>query len=90
MAGYLFAFRCTQFAPVATCPAAPSGYQFSAAISGFIPLIAAATAAAWGWSGVAIVYMACGAIGLLAALLTRESWGKRERADVDQLIAASK
>jgi MFS family permease len=26
------------------------GYQFSAAISGFIPLIAAATAAAWGWS----------------------------------------
>jgi len=66
------------------------GYQFSAAISGFIPLIAAATAAAWSWSGVAIVYMACGAIGLIAALLTRETWGNRERAAVDQLIAASK
>ncbi|SDL15496.1 Sugar phosphate permease [Arthrobacter sp. ov407] len=66
------------------------GYQFSAAISGFIPLIAAATAAAWGWSGVAIVYMACGAIGLIAALVTRETWGKRERAAVDQLIAAGK
>ena len=66
------------------------GYQFSAAISGFIPLIAAATAAAWGWSGVAIVYMACGAIGLIAALVTRETWGKRERTAVDQLIAAGK
>ncbi|MFE4228082.1 MFS transporter [Arthrobacter sp. NPDC056886] len=66
------------------------GYQFSAAISGFIPLIAAATAAAWGWSGVAIVYMACGAIGLIAALVTRETWGKRERASVDELIAAGK
>jgi MFS family permease len=66
------------------------GYQFSAAISGFIPLIAAATAAAWGWSGVAIVYMACGAIGLIAALLTRETWGKRERAAVDEIIAAGK
>jgi hypothetical protein len=39
---------------------------------------------------VAIVYMACGAIGLIAALLTRETWGNRERAAVDQLIAASK
>ncbi|CAH0230921.1 hypothetical protein SRABI26_02645 [Arthrobacter sp. Bi26] len=38
----------------------------------------------------AIVYMACGAIGLIAALVTRETWGKRERAAVDQLIAAGK
>ncbi|MFF2246378.1 hypothetical protein ACFVTM_19645 [Arthrobacter sp. NPDC058130] len=66
------------------------GYQFSAAISGFIPLIAAATAAAWGWSSVAIVYMACGAIGLIAALVMRETWGRRDRAAVDQLIASGK
>jgi MFS family permease len=66
------------------------GYQFSAAISGFIPLIAAATAAAWGWGGVSIVYMGCGAIGLIAALATRETWGRRERGGVDQLIASSK
>ena len=66
------------------------GYQFSAAISGFIPLIAAATAAAWGWGGVSIVYMGCGAIGLIAALVTRETWGRRERTAVDQLIAAGK
>jgi MFS family permease len=63
------------------------GYQFSAAISGFIPLIAAA---AWGWSGVSIVYMGCGAIGLIAALATRETWSNREKNEVNQVIAAGK
>ena len=66
------------------------GYQFSAAISGFIPLIAAATAAAWGWSGVSIVYIACGAIGLIAALATRETWSNREKNEVDALITSGK
>ncbi|MFF2315316.1 MFS transporter [Arthrobacter sp. NPDC058097] len=66
------------------------GYQFSAAISGFIPLIAAATAAAWGWSGVSIVYIACGVIGLIAALATRETWSSREKNEVETLIASSK
>jgi MFS family permease len=66
------------------------GYQFSAAISGFIPLIAAATAAAWGWSGVSIVYIACGAIGLIAALATRETWSNREKNEVDAVIASGK
>jgi MFS family permease len=66
------------------------GYQFSAAISGFIPLIAAATAAAWGWSGVSIVYITCGVIGLIAALSTRETWSNREKNEVDVLIASGK
>ena len=66
------------------------GYQFSAAISGFIPLIAAATAAAWGWSGVSIVYIACGVIGLIAALSTRETWSNREKNEVDVLISSGK
>ncbi|KRE67470.1 MFS transporter [Arthrobacter sp. Soil736] len=66
------------------------GYQFSAAISGFIPLIAAATAAAWGWSGVSIVYIACGAIGLMAALSTRETWSNREKKEVSELIASNR
>lgn len=66
------------------------GYQFSAAISGFIPLIAAATAAAWGWSGVSIVYIACGAIGLIAALSTRETWSNREKKEVSELIASNR
>lgn len=63
------------------------GYQFSAAISGFIPLIATAVAIPLGFTGVALVYIGCGAIGLIGALLTRETWGKTERAAVDAIIA---
>jgi MFS family permease len=63
------------------------GYQFSAALSGFIPLIAAAVAAQSGWVGVAGVYLACGALGLIAALLTRETWSRQARQQVDRVIA---
>lgn len=63
------------------------GYQFSAALSGFIPLIAAAVAAQLGWVGVAGVYLACGALGLVAALLTRETWNRQARQQVDRVIA---
>jgi len=66
------------------------GYQFSAAISGFIPLIATAIAIPLGFGGVALVYMACGAIGLTAALLTKETWGKKQREEVDAIIASAK
>lgn len=74
--------------PVATRNSGASlGYQFSAAISGFIPLIATAVAIPLGFGGVALVYMACGLIGLTAALLTKETWGKKQRAEVDAIIA---
>jgi MFS family permease len=63
------------------------GYQFSAAISGFIPMIATAVAIPLGWGGVAWVYAACGALGLVGALLTRETWGPKEKAAVDAVIA---
>ena len=66
------------------------GYQFSAAISGFIPLIATAVAIPLGFGGVALVYMGCGVIGLLGALLTKETWGKKQRAEVDAIIASGK
>jgi MFS family permease len=62
------------------------GYQFSAAISGFIPLIATAVAVPLGWGGVAWVYLACGVLGLIGTLLTRETWGPKQRAEVDALI----
>ncbi|MCI2957068.1 MHS family MFS transporter [Agromyces atrinae] len=64
------------------------GYQFSAAISGFIPLIATAVAVPLGWGGVAWVYMACGALGLIGTLVTRETWGAKNRAAVDAVIAS--
>jgi len=74
--------------PTATRSSGASlGYQFSAAISGFIPLIATAVAIPLGWGGVALVYMGCGLIGFVGALLTRETWGKKQRAEVDAIIA---
>jgi Sugar phosphate permease len=62
------------------------GYQFSASLSGFIPLIAAAVAANYGWIGVAWVYALCGALGLIAALSTRETWTARAKAEVQNVI----
>jgi MFS family permease len=73
------------------------GYQLSAAISGFMPFIATAVAAAWGWHGVALQYCAVGVIGLLGVAATRETWTARKRAarptpalpTVDSLPAAA-
>lgn len=63
------------------------GYQFSAAISGFIPMIATAVAIPLGWGGVAWVYLGCGVLGLIGTLLTKETWGAKEKAAVDAVIA---
>lgn len=63
------------------------GYQFSAAISGFIPMIATAVAIPLGWGGVAWVYLACGVLGLIGTLVTRETWGAKEKAEVDAIIS---
>jgi MFS family permease len=63
------------------------GYQFSAAISGFVPLIAGSVAVFAGWSGVALLFVAVGVIGFVATLLTRETWGPAEKAKVDAVIA---
>lgn len=64
------------------------GYQFSAAISGFIPFIATAAAIGMGWGGVAWIYVAVGVIGLIGVVLTRETWGAAERAEVERVIAS--
>ncbi|OII38038.1 MFS transporter [Curtobacterium sp. MMLR14_010] len=65
------------------------GYQVAAAISGFVPFIATALAAALGWGGVAVLYMAAGVVGVVTVLLTRETWGKPERAHVEDVIASA-
>lgn len=65
------------------------GYQFSAAISGFIPLIAAAIAIPLGWGGVALVYLGVGLLGVIGTLLTKETWGPARRAEIDALINRS-
>lgn len=63
------------------------GYQFSAAISGFVPLIAAALALQFGWGGVALIYCGVGLIGLVGVAFTRETWGPKQRAEVEAVIA---
>ncbi|KAA9166450.1 MHS family MFS transporter [Amycolatopsis acidicola] len=60
-------------------------YQLSAVVSGFTPLIATALFSAAGWIGPALLFSAFGLLGLIATLLTRETWGRAERAEVDAL-----
>ena len=63
------------------------GYQFSAAISGFIPFIAASLALTMGWQGVAMIYVGVGVIGLIGVAFTRETWGPKEKAAVEAVIS---
>ncbi|MEQ0565176.1 MFS transporter [Amycolatopsis sp. NEAU-NG30] len=60
-------------------------YQLSAVVSGFTPLIATALFTATGWIGPALLFSGYGLLGLVATLLTRETWGAAERARVAAL-----
>ncbi|MCI9889917.1 MHS family MFS transporter [Micrococcales bacterium 31B] len=63
-------------------------YQVSAMISGFTPFITTLLFTAMGWAGPALLFGVYAAIGLWAALVTRETWGAAERAETDRTIAA--
>jgi MHS family shikimate/dehydroshikimate transporter-like MFS transporter len=54
-------------------------YQISAMVSGFTPFITTLLFIQLGWTGPALLFSAYAVIGLLAALLTRETWGPTER-----------
>jgi MHS family shikimate/dehydroshikimate transporter-like MFS transporter len=54
-------------------------YQISAMVSGFTPFITTLLFVQFGWLGPALLFSTYGAIGLWAALATRETWGPRER-----------
>ncbi len=54
-------------------------YQISAMVSGFTPFITTLLFIQLGWTGPALLFSAYAVIGLLAALLTRETWGPAER-----------
>lgn len=62
-------------------------YQISAMVSGFTPFITTLLFVSFGWIGPALLFSAYGAIGLLAALTTRETWGPRERELADEAVA---
>jgi MFS family permease len=63
-------------------------YQLSAVVSGFTPLVATALYAGTGWIGPAVLFSFYGLLGLVAALVTRETWGRAEREEVAALERA--
>ena len=65
-------------------------YQLSAVVSGFTPLDRDRAVRGAGWIGPAMLFSAYGLLGLLAALVTRETWGKTERDEVAALERAIK
>lgn len=60
-------------------------YQLSAVVSGFTPLLAAALYGRFGWPGPAVLFTVYGLLGLVAALVTTETWGPQQRAKVERL-----
>jgi MFS family permease len=63
-------------------------YQISAMVSGFTPFITTLLFVSFGWIGPALLFSSYAAIGLVAALVTRETWGPRERQLADEAAAA--
>jgi MHS family shikimate/dehydroshikimate transporter-like MFS transporter len=59
-------------------------YQISAMVSGFTPFVTTLLFLGFGWLGPALLFSLYGAIGLWAAISTRETWGREERRIADQ------
>src|SRR3954462_8969352 len=76
------------FATKTRTTGASLGYQRSAWVSGFTPLVATALYAGFGWIGPALLFSGYGLLGVLAALVTRETWGPAEREEVALLERA--
>jgi MFS transporter, MHS family, shikimate and dehydroshikimate transport protein len=60
-------------------------YQLSAVISGFTPLVATAIYGRYGWIAPALLFSFYGLLGLVAALITKDTWGPAKRDEVAQL-----
>ena len=54
-------------------------YQFSAVVSGFTPFVVTLLYSAWGWVGAATPFGTYALIGLIATLVTKETFGPTER-----------
>jgi MFS family permease len=62
------------------------GYQVAASIAGFAPFLAVLLADGMGWIGPALFYVTVGLVGLGGVLATQETWGPKQRAEVDAFI----
>ena len=87
LAGVQGAWFSELFAAKTRTTGASLAYQLSAVVSGFTPLVATALFAGVGWIGPALLFSAYGLLGLIAALVTRETWGRAEREEVAALEA---
>jgi MFS family permease len=90
LAGVQGAWFSELFAAKTRTTGASLAYQLSAVVSGFTPLIATALYASTGWVGPALLFSGYGLLGLLAALVTKETWGPAQRAEVDVLEQATR
>ena len=90
LAGVQGAWFCELFNANTRTTGASLAYQLSAVVSGFTPLIATALYISTGWVGPAILFSFYGLLGLVAALVTRETWGRAERDEVEALERAIK
>jgi MFS family permease len=88
LAGVQGAWFSELFATKTRTTGASLAYQLSAVVSGFTPLVATALFASVGWIGPALLFSGYGLLGLLAALVTKETWGRRERDEVAALERA--
>src|SRR5918995_3155798 len=82
LAGVQGAWFSELFATKTRTTGASLAYQLSAVVSGFTPLITTALYAGYGWIGPALLLSGYGLLGLVATLVTRETWGPAERAEV--------
>jgi MFS family permease len=90
LAGVQGAWFSELFAAKTRTTGASLAYQLSAVVSGFTPLIATALYARTGWVGPALLLTGYGVLGLLAALVTGETWGPAQRAEVAVLEQAAR
>jgi MFS family permease len=85
LAGVQGAWFSELFATKTRTTGASLAYQLSAVVSGFTPLVATALFAGFGWIGPALLFSGYGLLGLVAALVTRDTWGPTEREEVAAL-----
>lgn len=64
-------------------------YQISAMISGLTPFVTTLLFLWLGWMGPALLFLGYAVLGFVAALMTKETWGKQERAEARRLVAAT-
>ncbi|MEU1105034.1 MFS transporter [Streptomyces tibetensis] len=90
LAGVQGAWFCELFATRTRTAGTSLAYQLSAVVSGFTPMIATALYSAVGWTGPAVLFSFYGLLGLVATVLTRETWGSPERRQADLAARAAR